>query len=77
MFIPHAETVCRLIDLEHQERMRHAANQRTAASVQAGAHSPLTISRAAARIVILRLGGWRPRLLGPTNVRVSSSQAGS
>ena len=77
MFIPHAETVCQLIDLEHQERMRHAANQRIAASTQVGTHLPLTLSRAAGRFVIPRLGWWRPRLLGLTNVRVSNLRTSS
>ena len=77
MFIPHAETVCRLINLEHQERVRHAANQRAAASIQASAYSPLAISQTAGRMVISRLGEWRPRRIESTTVRVSPLRASS
>ena len=35
----HPETLCSLSNLDYQERLRHAANQRLAASVHTARHS--------------------------------------
>ena len=36
---PHADTICTINTLDNQERLRHAASQRLAASVHTGGHS--------------------------------------
>ena len=74
MFIPHADTVCLLNHLEHQERLRHAASQRIAAGARAGTPSP-TVLRPANRLSISRLGGLLPRVVGTRTVRLPSPLA--
>ncbi len=52
---PHADTICTFNTLNNQERLRHAASQRLAASVHTGGHS---------RVEIAWLGRVLPRLRG-------------
>ena len=52
---PHADTIYTINSLDYQERLRHAASQRLAASVHTGGHS---------RVGVAWLGGVLSRLRG-------------
>jgi hypothetical protein len=60
--IPHPDTAWTIIALEHQERLRNAANARLVASAQASAGSTPSLSRSARRFVAAWCGGWRLRI---------------
>jgi hypothetical protein len=70
--LPHPETICTLKTMEYQERLREAAKDRLAASVQQGRHAPTRTRGNALRIAALQLGGCLARLSGPTSERAAS-----
>jgi hypothetical protein len=62
---PHADTICTFNTLNNQERLRHAANQRLAASVHTGGHSRVEVAWLSGALSRLRDArqGWLARPL--------------
>jgi hypothetical protein len=68
---PHADTIYTVHTLDYQERLRHAASQRLAASVHSGRHSHLGVAWFSGMLSRLRgaIQGWvaRPMTTGSAN----------
>ena len=65
---PHADTIYTIHALDYQERLRHAASQRLAASIDTGGHSRVGVGWLAGVLTRLRGAsqGWvaRPQTTG-------------
>jgi hypothetical protein len=71
---PHPETVCTTNTLEYQERLRHAASQRLAASAQVNKHPSPIVPASAHRVAATLVGGLLMRWRGANRVRLSRPQ---
>ena len=62
---PHADTICTINTLDNQERLRHAASQRLAASVHTGGHTRAGVAWLSGALSRLRDAsqGWLARPL--------------
>ena len=62
---PHADTIYTINTLDYQERLRHAASQRLAASVDTGEHSRVGVAWLSGALSRLRDAsqGWLARPL--------------
>jgi hypothetical protein len=62
---PHADTSYTIHTLDYQERLRHAASQRLAASIDTGGHSRVGVAWLVAALSRLRGAsqGWMARPL--------------
>jgi hypothetical protein len=63
--VPHADTICTINTLNNQERLRDAASQRVAASVDIGQHSRIKVAWLSGALSRLRDAsqGWLARPL--------------
>ncbi len=61
---PHADTLYTINTLDYPRRLRHAANERLAASAQSGKHSPSIMPAAVQRFAAVLFAGLPSRLRG-------------
>jgi hypothetical protein len=68
---PHADTIYTTNALDHEQKVRLAARERLAASVQTGKHSPSIMSVSARRVRTTFFSGFMMRQCGAKWVRLS------
>jgi hypothetical protein len=71
---PHADTIYTINTLDYQERLRHAASQRLAASAQMDKHPSLIVPVSARRVAATVVGELLARWRGTNRVRLSHPQ---
>jgi len=71
---PHADMICTINTLDNQERLRHAASQRLAASAQMDKHRPVIVPASVRRIAATVVGELLTRWRGTNRVRLSHPQ---
>jgi hypothetical protein len=71
---PHADTAYTIQMLDYEQRLRHAASQRLAASTQVNKHPSLIVPASAHRVAATLVGGLLMRWRGANRVRLSRPQ---
>ena len=69
--VPHADMIYTINTLDYPQRLRHAANQRLAATAQVDTHPPVIMPASVHRVATTLFGGLLTRWVSAHRIRLA------